>query len=87
MGPSRPSWAYLVVLGSYPGPCQSEGPAVDDPALCLRLAPSQGDRDLVLQCWIKDQIQVDMDNFLFAGSLATSNLFILTFFHNANYSC
>lgn len=46
-----------------------------NPAVCFRLTPSQGDRDLVLQCWIKDQIQVDMDNLLFAGSLATSNLF------------
>lgn len=44
-------------------------------ALCFRVTPSQGDKDLVLQRWIKDQMQDDLDNFLFAGSLATSNLF------------
>lgn len=43
--------------------------------LYFSLTRSQGDKDLVLQCWIKDQIQDDLDNFHFAGSLATSNLF------------
>jgi hypothetical protein len=46
-----------------------------NPPLCCRLTRSQGDKDLLLQCWIKGQIQHDLDNFHVAGSLATSNLF------------
>lgn len=54
--------------------CRAERWVVKSRAEC-RLPRSQGDKDSVLQCWIKGQIQDDLDNFLFAGSLATSNLF------------
>lgn len=54
--------------------CRAERWVVKSHAEC-RLPWSQGDKDLVLQCWIKGQIQADLDNFLFAGSLAMSNLF------------
>lgn len=48
---------------------------VERSAPSCSLRRSQGDRDLLIQCWIKDPIQGDLHNFLSAGSLATSNLF------------
>lgn len=66
-GTTVPSLIDLKVVGLSAG--------LRNPALRFRLTWSQGDEDCILQCWIKDQIQDDLDNFLFAGSLATSNLF------------
>lgn len=46
---------------------------------------SPGDKDFVLQCWLKDQIQNDVDNFLSAaGSLVTAVYSNLV--HKATYN-